>query len=78
MVVWEEPSAHDPSNAIHINLLEFVALNVNVWLALALCLQDDPICQFHHIGNFLTDNTSALSWMGHAGRVHTPASRRLT
>jgi len=77
MVVLSEPLAHT-TKTIHINLLEFVALCINIWHALAFCLKDDPTCQHHHIGNFLADNTSVLSWMVHAGWVHMPPSHHLT
>jgi len=78
MVVGSEPAAGDPVTATHINILEFVALCINVWFALGFCLHDNPRSTNHHIGNFLANNTSALSWMAHAGRVHTPPTRRLT
>jgi len=78
MVVGSEPAAGDPITAIHINILEFVALCINVWFALGFCLRDDPRSTNHHIGNFLANNTSALSWMAHAGRVHTPPTHHLT
>jgi len=48
-----------------------------VWLALSFCAQADPCRGRDHVGNFLADNTSALSWMRHAGRARTHPSRRL-
>ncbi len=69
MVVHSKPSPGDPIDILHINVLEFIALLVNVWFALASCHTEDPLHTQHHIGNFLTDNTSALSWMLHAGRA---------
>jgi len=78
MVVGLEPSAGDPATAIHINILEFIALCINVWFALAFCLHNNPLGTNHHIGNFLTNNTSALSWKAHVGRVHTLPTCHLT
>jgi len=49
---------------------------VNVWFALSFCSRNDPQRHHDHIANFLTDNTSALSWMHHAGRTHMPRSCR--
>ncbi len=77
MAVHSEPSPGDPPGILHINVLEFIALSVNVWLALATCHAHDPLHQQHHIGNFFTDNTSALSWMLHAGRAKCSHSRCL-
>jgi len=77
MAVHSEPSPGDPSGILHINVLEFVALSVNVWFALATCNDSDPLHQWHHIGNFFTDNTLALSWMLHMGRAKHSHSCRL-
>ena len=77
MAMHSEPSPGDPPGILHINVLEFIALSVNVWLALATCHAHDPLHQQHHIGNFFTDNTLALSWMLHAGRAKRSHSRRL-
>jgi len=60
MAVHSEPSLGNPPNILHINVLEFIALLVNVWFQLAICHAHDPLHQQHHIGNFLTDNTLAL------------------
>ncbi len=77
MAVHSEPSPGDPIDILHINALEFLALSVNVWFALASCHVEDPSHTQHHIGNFFTDNTSALSWMLHAGRAKSKHSRQL-
>ena len=58
-------------------MLEFMALLVNVWFALAVCTRNDPTHTQQHIGNFLSDNTSALSWMVHAGCAKQPHSCQL-
>jgi len=65
MVVALELLATDPANALHINILEFITLCINVWFALAFCLHDDPTSQHHHISNFLADNTSVPMPVGY-------------
>jgi len=77
MVLLVEPLDQDPSDAIHINVLEFVALTMNVWFALAMCWHDDLVLHTQHVGNFLADNTTAISWMVHAGRTKSPRSCHL-
>jgi len=77
MVLLVEPLDQDPSDAIHINVLEFVALTVNVWSALALCRCDDLVLHTQHVGNFLADNTTAISWMVHMGWTKSPHSCHL-
>jgi hypothetical protein len=60
----------------HINVLEFVAVILNIWIAVRyLMLQ--PIRNAHIIMNVLADNTSALSWMEHSARTKRPAVRNL-
>jgi len=70
MIGGSKLSLLDPPAALHINTLEFIALTVNVWLALSFCMWADPSCSQDHIGNFLADNMTALSWMCHAGHTH--------
>jgi len=77
MAVHSKPSPGDPIDILHINVLEFIALSVNVWFTLASCSAEDPSHTQHHISNFFTDNTSALSWMLHAGRAKSKHSRQL-
>jgi len=77
MVMLSEPSQGDPPAALHINVLEFLALTINIWMALAQCEQDDPHHQWTHISNFFMDNTSTLSWMQYAGQAKTPHTRHL-
>jgi hypothetical protein len=70
-----EPTSSDP-RGLHINILEFPALTINVWFVIKAALQQGP----HpggHILILLTDNTSALSWLHHAARSHSPPVRRL-
>jgi hypothetical protein len=69
------PTGREPSEAEkkevdfdHINILEFVAVIVNIGVAVRyLMLQ--PRRTAHVIMNVLSDNTSALSWMKHAART---------
>jgi len=77
MAMHSKPSQGDPPGILHINVLEFIALSVNVWFALATCHANDPLHQQHYIGNFFTDNMSVLSWMLHAGRAKCPQLRQL-
>jgi hypothetical protein len=51
----------DPDH-LHINILELIALIINIWLTLVFITQHGniPGC---HIITMLADNTSALSWM---------------
>ncbi|GKY94657.1 hypothetical protein MPSEU_000431100 [Mayamaea pseudoterrestris] len=61
----------------HINVLEFVAIIINVVLSIAV-YKNCPIRRHQqHIFNVLSDNTSALSWMRHAARCNKPHVRRL-
>jgi hypothetical protein len=60
----------------HINILEFVAVIVNIWVAVRyLMLQPRRTAQV--IINVLSSNTSALSWMKHAARTKKKPVRRL-
>ncbi|GKY95479.1 hypothetical protein MPSEU_000509500 [Mayamaea pseudoterrestris] len=52
----------------HINILEFVAIVINVVLSLGAICHTPAIRDRQHILNVLSDNTSALSWMRHAAR----------
>jgi len=72
MAVHAEPSLGNLVNALHINVLEFVALTVNVWFVLACCHHDDPVHTYQHVGNFLADNTFTISWMLHVRRAPMP------
>jgi hypothetical protein len=46
----------------HINILELIALIINIWLTLVSFTQHGNILGGHII-TMLADNTSALSWM---------------
>ena len=71
-----EPSPSD-SHGLHINILEFIAIIINVWITLKLILRL-PTTPGGHIVNAISDNTSALSWMQYAARSHAPPIRRLS
>jgi hypothetical protein len=62
------PSPAD-DNGLHINLLEFIAIIINVWLALSW-VHSSPAQPGGHIIAILADNTSALSWLRYAARSH--------
>lgn len=64
------------ADGLHINVLEFLAIIINSFVALAL-LRTRPATVGGEILAVLADNTSALSWMKHAGRSHSPPVRRL-
>ena len=59
-----------------INILEFVAVIVNIWVAVRyLMLQ--PHRTAHVIMKVLSNNTSALAWMKHAARTKKKPVRQL-
>ena len=63
---------------MHINLLEFVALIINVWCAVKFIkrwLGKGAVRDF--IAKFLADNTSAISWLKYAGRSNKLPVRNL-
>ena len=61
----------------HINILEFIAIIINIWMFIKIGkkLESDP--KFEHIIHARTDNTSALSWLMHASRTKKPPVRNL-
>lgn len=69
-----EPAA--TADGIHINVLEFLAIIINVVFALQFARRNGPIPGGHVI-SVLADNTSALSWMRFASRSHSPVVNRL-
>jgi hypothetical protein len=64
------------AEGMHINPLEFVAIILNLWLALKL-LKNCPSQLTGYIIALFSDNTSAIAWMRIAGRVRDPGIRRL-
>jgi len=77
MAVNSKLGPGNPPNILHINMLEFMALSVSVWFALAVCAGNNPTHQQQHIGNFLSNNMLALSWMVHVGHAKKPHSCQL-
>jgi hypothetical protein len=59
-------------NCLHINILEFVAIIINLWLVIVVSRRrTEP--EGGHIFAIFADNTSALSWLHYASRSHRPA-----
>jgi hypothetical protein len=69
-----EPDIDEPGT--HINVLEFVAIIVNLWLMIVVSRRH-PAPIGGHIFAVFADNTSALSWLRYASRSHRPNVRRL-
>ena len=65
----------DP-DSLHINVLEFLAIIINVWFCIRYTKQD-PDKAGGHIVQITADNTSALSWFRYAARSHRPVVRTL-
>lgn len=63
---------------LHINILEFVALIINVWFCLWHVRRFEADRVGGHILNVRGDNTSALSWMRFSTRSRNPVVRRLS
>jgi hypothetical protein len=61
---------------LHINILEFLALTINLWLIIRHIHIVGARPGGHIVAAF-ADNTSAISWLHHAARSHTPPIRRL-
>jgi hypothetical protein len=70
-----EPADFD-EKGLHINPLEFIAIIINVWLALKL-IETYPYVSTGYIIKLLSDNTSAISWLRTAGKCQDPGIRRL-
>jgi hypothetical protein len=74
-----EGEANEPeidALGLHINVLEFVAIIINLWLLIVLSRRrPEPIGG--NIFAVFADNTSALSWLRYASRSHRPHVRRL-
>jgi hypothetical protein len=66
----------DDKAALHINVLEFVGIIINLWIAITL-LRTQPERVGGHVIDVLADNTSALSWLRHAARARRPAVQNL-
>jgi hypothetical protein len=57
-------------HSIHINILEFVAIVINLWIVLWFVRHQHSLPPGGHVVAVLADNTSALSWMKYAARSH--------
>ena len=71
-----EPADLTVEQGLHINPLEFIAIIINIWLALKL-LSTYPYLATGYIVNLLSDNTSAIAWIRVAGKAKDPGTRRL-
>jgi hypothetical protein len=69
-----EPAIDAPGT--HINVLEFVAIIINLWLII-VSSHRHPAPIGGHIFAVFADNTSALSWLRYASRSHRPNVCRL-
>ena len=65
------------AEGLHINILELVAIIINLWFVVMLAQQRGPI-PGDYVISLLADNTSALSWLRYAARSHRPAVRDLS
>jgi hypothetical protein len=71
----DEPT--DPAaQGLHINPLEFLAVIINLWLALKI-IGDDPLWLTGTIIDLLSDNTAALSWIHIAAITPNPELQQL-
>jgi hypothetical protein len=57
-------------HSLQINILEFVAIVINLWFVLWFIRNQHPLPPGGHVIAVLADNTSALSWMKYAARSH--------
>jgi hypothetical protein len=74
-----EGSASEPdldALGLHINVLEFVAIILNLWMIIVQSRRR-PEPAGGHIFAVFADNTSALSWLRYASRSHRPNVRCL-
>jgi hypothetical protein len=74
-----EGSSNKPAvdaSGVHINVHEFVAIIINLWLVIILSRRR-PVPPGGHVFAVFTDNTSALSWLRYASRSHRSHVRRL-
>jgi hypothetical protein len=72
----EDAMRETDTDTLHINVLEFVAIIINLWMVIAF-IKREPDKKGGHIVSVLADNTSALSWFRYAARSHKPAVRNL-
>ena len=58
---------------LHISPLEFIAIIINLWLALKLITESLPLVTDGYISRLLSDNINAISWMQATGKCRDPA-----
>jgi hypothetical protein len=74
-ITVDEPT--DPSvTGLHINPLEFLAVILNLWIALNI-ISTANLSPLDYIIDLLSDNTTALSWMHVAATTPNPDLQRL-
>jgi hypothetical protein len=73
----EETADSQAPDCLHINILELIAIIINIWLTLVFITAASSI-PGGHIVSFLVDNTSALSWMHYASHTKRPVVHALS
>jgi hypothetical protein len=71
----DEPTTSD-AHGLHINPLKFLAIIINLWLALKI-IHDGSLCPTGYIIDLLSDNTTALSWIHAAAMTPNPDLHQL-
>jgi hypothetical protein len=71
----DEPIAPD-AKGLHIKPLEFLAVIINLWVALKLIGEGD-LCLTGFVIDLLSDNTTCLSWMHVAATTPNPELQQL-
>ena len=66
-----EPEVLADNPGLNINPLEFLAVVINIWLTLS-CLRKIPLFPTSYIVDFLSDNTTVLTWMKYADTTPDP------
>ncbi|GKY90331.1 hypothetical protein MPSEU_000007100 [Mayamaea pseudoterrestris] len=75
MRAFHELAHRTTGDPLHINILEFMAIIINVILTLSALMANPQTKHNQHVISVLADNTSALSWMRHAARSRDPEIR---
>ncbi len=70
-------SVRDDEAKININILEFIVLIIDLWLAVKLWQKSNSQASGDLIFRLRTDNTSALSWAMRAAKTKQPRIRRI-
>jgi hypothetical protein len=69
---------HTDRDSLHINVLEFVGIIINIWIVITILLNEKSRPrEGGHVISVLADNTSALSWLRFAARARRLAIRNL-